>query len=87
MSHEKATKKLINLLKSLRDGVSLLIMVTRGDRVKESMKRNYEFFVKGICQNEVPVLLVKTGCDGVFMSKKSNNEWWLENKAIFDRNG
>lgn len=75
-----AVTKLIDLLKSLEDGVSLLIFVIKKDRIKKSTDENYKLFAKAICMDKVPILLVITNCE----MEIEEGMWWSENKRFFD---
>ena len=81
MASAAAMKQLVNLLKSLSDGVSLLIMVIKKERITASLEKNYQLFVSGICLGKVPVLLVITNCE---MEQKVG-AWWSQNKIYFDK--
>lgn len=83
MKQEFAVTELINLLKSLDGGVSLLIFVIEKGRIKKSLNENYKLFVEAICMKSVPVVLVITHCE---METKQGS-WWQENKAHFDKYG
>ena len=48
VSSADAIKQLVSLLKSLSDGVSLLIYVIKKDRIRETTEKNYRLFVKDI---------------------------------------
>ena len=76
-----AIRQLVSLLQSLSDGVSLLIFVIKKDRIKETMEKNYNLFVKDICMNEVPAILVITNCEW----EKEPGTWWTQNKPHFDK--
>jgi hypothetical protein len=78
-----AVKQLINLLKSLEDGVSLLVFVMEKGRIKKSLDENYKLFVEAICMSSVPIVLLITHCE---MEPKPG-VWWMENKKHFDQYG
>ena len=83
MEQSFALKKLTNLLKSLQDGVSLLVFVMEKGRIKKSLEENYKLFVDAICMNLVPVVLVITHCE----QEAEPGVWWTENKQHFDEYG
>jgi len=49
-------KQLIDLLKSLHEGVSLLLFVMEKGRIKKTLDENYRLFVEAICMKNVPVV-------------------------------
>jgi len=80
-SLEVALKELCNLLKSLSEGVSLLIYVSKKGRITKSIDANYKIFVDKLCMGNVPVVLVITHFD------KHPGNWWMDNKEHFDKYG
>lgn len=80
---EQAAKNLVELFKSLENGVSLLIFVTKDVRITKTFQDNYKTFVRYICHNEVPVVLVKTHCE----QETNPDNWWRENSSAFAKYG
>jgi len=73
--------KLRTLIKDLgKDGLSLLIFVMRG-RLGDTAMKNYRLFYKGICKEEVPIVLVVTALEG----EEEIDAWWRENKGDFQK--
>jgi len=83
LSSKQALSNLIKLLKSLEDGVSLLIFVVEKGRIKTTLEENYKLFVNTICMKKVPVILVITHCEQELVV----GQWWEENKKHFDNYG
>ncbi|KDQ59826.1 hypothetical protein JAAARDRAFT_175381 [Jaapia argillacea MUCL 33604] len=82
-SQEPATYAgVVRLVRSMKDGVNLLVYVIRGPRLwdLESMVKHYRVLFEVICQQMVPIVVVVTGleweepCDG----------WWCKNRYAFD---
>lgn len=80
----EAISKLFNLIKSVENGISLLIFCMRG-RIKDSTTENYQLFYEIFCASKVPVLLVVTGLEEIVVDKQ--DLWWEENMESFTRNG
>jgi len=78
-----ALTNLYKLVQSLRDGVSLLVYVVRGPRVKEFTVKNYKLFYDIFCQKSVPIVLVVTGLE----LEASMDEWWDRNARVFSQHG
>lgn len=83
MRQEFAVTELINLLKSLQGGISLLVFVIEKGRIKKSLYENYKLFVEAICMKNVPVVLVITHCE----METTPGIWWKENRSHFDKYG
>jgi len=83
MKQSFAVNQLINLLKSLEGGVSLLVFVMEKGRIKKSLDENYKLFVEAICMQKVPVVLLITHCE----FEERLGTWWSENKVYFDNYG
>ncbi|KAM6494048.1 P-loop containing nucleoside triphosphate hydrolase protein [Amanita muscaria] len=79
---QQAIVQLYELLRSLSDGVSLLIFCMRGPRIKESVVRNWQLFWDIICQKHVPILLAITGLE----NEQDMDAWWKNNQTFFTRN-
>jgi small GTP-binding protein len=71
---------LYKLLRSLQDGLSLLVYCVRG-RIKTSTIKNYMMFYHGLCQGKIPIVLVVTGLE----LEHSMDDWWEENRNDFLR--
>ncbi|KAF5348288.1 hypothetical protein D9756_010519 [Leucocoprinus leucothites] len=62
------------------DGVSLLVYCVFGSRVGlDYVEYNYDLFVRKICADRIPVVLVITGLE----NEKRMEDWWGNNKAVF----
>jgi small GTP-binding protein len=72
---------LYKLLKSLENGISLLVYCIRGPRIRDSTVTNYKMFYHGLCQEQVPVVLVVTGLE----AEEPMDEWWTRNKGSFKK--
>jgi len=76
-------KQLIDLLKSLHEGVSLLVFVMEKGRIKKTLDENYKLFVEAICMKNVPVVLAITHCE----METVPGQWWTENQVHFKEYG
>jgi len=73
-----AIVNLYKLLRSLESGLSLLVYCVRG-RIKASTFKNYVMFYHGLCQKNIPIVLVVTGLE----LEDSMDSWWTVNKGEF----
>lgn len=74
-----AVKNLIVLMKGLRAGVSLLILVG-STRTTEAIRQNHGLFYEAICDHKVPMIYVKTHCDSV-NEGDFYGKWRAENES------
>jgi len=79
-----AVVNLYSLIRSLDDGVSLLIYCVRGPRVKHDTVKNYTMFYEVFCQKQVPVVIVVTGLEN---EEPTMESWWVENEASYTKAG
>ncbi|KAE9405896.1 hypothetical protein BT96DRAFT_934633 [Gymnopus androsaceus JB14] len=77
-----AILKLYQLLRSLQDGVTLLVYCMRGPRITETLERNYSIFHDGFCRGKVPIVIVITGLED---HEPDMDSWWTKNKEAFDK--
>jgi len=70
---------LYKLLRSLSDGISLLMFVMRAPRIKGSAPQNWKLFHEVICQKKVPIVIVITGLE----NEENMDDWWWMNKGAF----
>jgi hypothetical protein len=68
----EAIQKLFNLVKSLRDGLNLIIYVRKKEPFSKIDTQNIEL-LKLLMKDKVPCLCVITGCE-------ANMNWWEEEK-------
>jgi len=80
--HAVAIQQLVRLLRSLENGVSLLVLVMEKGRIK-SLHENYKLLVDAICASSVPVILLISHCE----VENNPGDWWRENKVHFDDYG
>ncbi|KAH7888529.1 P-loop containing nucleoside triphosphate hydrolase protein [Phlebopus sp. FC_14] len=80
---DDAERRLKTLMRTVEDGLSLLIYVIRGTRYREILRINYDLFYRGLCGGRVPVVVVITGLE----NEQSMDSWWYENKDVLGRNG
>ncbi|CAF1530538.1 unnamed protein product [Didymodactylos carnosus] len=73
-----ALEKFDKLLKSLYDGIHLLLFCIRIGRLTQTTKINYKLFVNELCDNKVPCILLITHCE----SEDQMGLWWDKNKNI-----
>lgn len=83
VSAPKAIEGLYRLMRGLDNGVSLLVYVVRGPRLKNSARKNYEMFYEIFCEKKVPIVLVITGLE----HEDDMDEWWKRNEAAFSEEG
>ncbi|EDR06314.1 uncharacterized protein LACBIDRAFT_329003 [Laccaria bicolor S238N-H82] len=83
VSAPQAIEGLYRLMRGLDDGVSLLVYVVRGPRLKNSARKNYEMFYEIFCEKKVPIVLVITGLE----HEDDMDEWWKRNEAAFSEEG
>ena len=79
----KAVKNLYRLVTELSGsgGVNLLVFVIKcGQRLTETMHKNYTLFHVGFCESKVPIVVVVTGCENV---EPPMDTWWSENAKSF----
>jgi tRNA U34 5-carboxymethylaminomethyl modifying GTPase MnmE/TrmE len=77
-----AIVNLYKLLKSLESGISLLVYCVRGPQPNISRTaRNYKIFNNGLCQTQVPIVLVVTGLE----AEESTDKWWAKNNKSFGK--
>jgi hypothetical protein len=78
--------QLLNQL-SNSSGVSLLVFVIRGPRIKASTQHNWTLFKEVICQNGVPSIVVVTGMEDSADQPGGMDGWWEENVETFRNYG
>ncbi|KAJ2923524.1 hypothetical protein H1R20_g13570, partial [Candolleomyces eurysporus] len=74
-----AVKRLYNLLKSLEDGVSLLVFCIRAPRINDAAHKNWLLFHEIICQRRVPIVMAITHLE----NEDCMDDWWTENENRF----
>ncbi|KAF7979189.1 hypothetical protein HWV62_43110 [Athelia sp. TMB] len=80
---KRAIAGLYSLATHLQNGVSLLVYCIRG-RITQATVTNYMMFYKGICQTQVPIVLVITGLE---QQEPNMESWWKENEQDFTNEG
>lgn len=80
---KNAIVQLFRLLKSLHDGVSLLVFCMRGPRIREAAHRNWRLFHEIICRRNVPIVIAITGLEQEVVM----DEWWVRNRGAFQQYG
>lgn len=78
---EKAILQIVELLKSAREGFSLLVHVARAGRLTQQHDEDYDFFVEKMAQENIPSILVLTGCENF----RPMSAWVESNKSAFRR--
>ncbi|KAF9444438.1 hypothetical protein P691DRAFT_807352 [Macrolepiota fuliginosa MF-IS2] len=81
--NSEALVQLYTLLRTLSDGVSLLMFVMRAPRIKSSIPENWKLFREVICQCQVPAVIVITGLE----QEENRNQWWWDNQERFQDYG
>jgi hypothetical protein len=74
---------LYKLVRSLSDGVNLLMFVMRAPRIKTSVSQNWKLFHQVICQLNVPIVIAITGLENL----DNMDQWWRDNKGVFQSYG
>lgn len=78
--NQQAIVELYRLLKSLQDGVSLLVFVMKMPaRIEASTTTNWRLFNDVLCKRDVPIALVVTGME----IQEDTDQWWSANKEYF----
>lgn len=83
VSGEEAIAQIIKLIHTSRDGYNLLVHVMRAPRITQSHVDNYRFFVDKLAGNNIPVILVVTGCE----NEDPMDAWARKNHAEFTKGG
>ena len=78
---KEAVVNLYELMTRLHEGISLLVYVVRGPRIKETTLRNYQLFHNILCDRKVPIVLVVTGLE----FEEPMSEWWGRNSKAFSQ--
>ena len=78
---DMAVMELVSLLEKSRDGFNLLIQVSRASRTTHEHDQDYEFFVKKMADNRIPVILVATGCE----NESPMQNWAIKNQEALSR--
>ncbi|EIW86121.1 hypothetical protein CONPUDRAFT_94404 [Coniophora puteana RWD-64-598 SS2] len=81
--NDDAIVQLYQLLTGLEDGISLIIFVMRGPRMKDASCKNWTLFHDMLCQQRVNASLIVTGLE----QEDNMDDWWPENKATFHKHG
>jgi predicted GTPase len=79
---KEAILKLIELIKSLNDGLSLILYVRKAEALTELDQKNLEL-ITVFTENKIPVLIVNTNADG---ERETVMNWWKRNEHIFRQN-
>ncbi|KAF8645364.1 hypothetical protein AX16_007867 [Volvariella volvacea WC 439] len=83
----EAIVKLYGLLRSLEDGVNLLIFCMRAPRMSESAPHNWSLFHDIICDKKVPIVVIVTALELQSGEPGGMDSWWFNNKKHFERFG
>lgn len=81
VSPTDAVINVYKLIRSLEDGVNLLVYCVRGPRIKESTVNNYKMFYSVFCKEKVPIIIVITGLE----NEDNMDAWWDENEVAFTK--
>lgn len=82
VNSKAAVQNIIDLLKSCRGGINLLIYVMRIGTITQTEKANYDMFCRVITNQKVPVICVITGCE----NEDPMSRWVTNNQRFFDNN-
>jgi predicted GTPase len=80
-SADNSIAKLIQLLRSLKSGLNLLIFVTRAPRITDVTKKNYDLFVEIVADKKIPVICVVTGLE----NEDSMSDWIKQNQPSYTK--
>jgi len=76
---DDAIVQLYKLLTKLEDGISLILFVMRGPRIKKSTCNNWRIFHDVLCEKKVRGGIVVTGLE----QEERMDDWWPANKEYF----
>jgi len=79
ISASEAIGNLYELIRELHGGVSLLVYVLRGPRLRTAARKNYNMFYEIFCKKQVPIVIVITGLE----EQKDMPGWWNRNQMHF----
>jgi len=80
----EAAVQLYKLIRSLKEGVNLLIFCMRGPRIKDAAHKNWRLFHEIFCRKQVPIVIAITGLE---LEEGPMDDWWCRNKGSFQRYG
>ncbi|KAF8645387.1 hypothetical protein AX16_007889 [Volvariella volvacea WC 439] len=83
----QAIVRLYDLMRSLEDGVNLLIFCMRAPRLSESAPRNWALFNDIICNGKVPIVIAITALELQSEQPGGMDSWWFKNKDHFEKFG
>ncbi|PVF98122.1 hypothetical protein CPB86DRAFT_388730 [Serendipita vermifera] len=78
----QAIQNLYDLVRLLKNGISLLVLVIR-PRVNASTLRDYNMFYDTFCDRKVPIVVIVTGLENY----DNMEDWWEANSGHFPRYG
>jgi len=86
VDNRKAVRNLYRLLTDLSSsgGVNLLVFVLKRGRLTDSIHKNYTLFHHGVCDSNVPIVIVVTSCEN---DEPTMDTWWIKNEAPFTAAG
>jgi len=79
MPAEDAVVQLYQLITNVENGISLIVFVMRGPRIKEAAHRNWRLFYEIFCRQKVNGSIIITGLE----QEEDMDDWWPENKGHF----
>lgn len=79
----QAIHNLLKLAEETRGRLHLLVYCIRATRYHDVIKDNYNLFYKFVAQQQVPIVLLITGCENF----ERMDKWWEENKSVFGKYG
>ncbi|KAF7978163.1 hypothetical protein HWV62_1346 [Athelia sp. TMB] len=77
---KRAIASLYSLTTHLQNGVSLLVYCIARGRITRTTVTNYLMFYEGVCQTQVPIVLVITGLEH---QEPNMDSWWKDNEQAF----
>jgi len=72
ISASMAIGNLYQLIREVDGGVSLLVYVLRGPRLRSAARKNYRMFYEIFCMKQVPIVIVITGLE----EQDDIQAWW-----------
>jgi len=80
----ESIRQLLSLLKTTKEGFSLLIFVKKCERLTEVDRNNYELFCGSICERKIPIICCCTNADN---TDGEIEDWWINNRDTFFQSG
>ncbi|KAJ7577142.1 hypothetical protein C8J56DRAFT_971216 [Mycena floridula] len=76
-------RALRRLMRDLKDGIHLLVLVTQGPHIKPTAEKNYKMFYEIFCDKKVPIVLLVTHMEDVVA--EGQLAWWVKNGPVLEK--